>query len=137
MFKKIIAIGCLMVLVLAMALPVEAARVRKATKKAKSKTGFKSSGGSYPTSVFVGGGYKYISLEHFGIKIVKKGFYSHNGTTTSGSVIDPAKAGYSDVFHNAQMGDGVEATYLGNGQVQVRNVRSGESATIEVREKVR
>ena len=132
MCKKIITVACIVLLALAMALPVDAA---KKVKKAKSSRG--SSGYGSGSSIYVGGGYKYVTLEHFGIRISQKGFYSKKGGSASGTVVDPAKAGYADVFRNAQMGDRVEATHAGNGQVTVRNVRSGESATIEIRERAK
>jgi hypothetical protein len=131
MSKKISITIFALLLIFVLVVPVSAAK--KVRNKAKSKKSY-GTGGYGDT--YVGGGYKYVSLEHFGIRISKKGFYKSAGATT-GTVVDPAKAGYADVFHNAQMGDRVEANYLGNGQVQVRNTRSGESATIEVREKAR
>ena len=138
MFKKIMIVAGIAVLALTMALPADAARVRKAKKSAaKSSRSGGSWGAGQGSSIYIGGGYKYVTLEHFGIRISQKGFYSKSGGSASGTVVDPAKAGYADVFHNAQMGDRVEATHAGNGQVTVRNVRSGESATIEIRERAR
>lgn len=133
MSKKISITVLTLLLVFVLVVPVGAAK--KIRNKAKSKKSYGGSGGYGDT--YIGGGYKYVSLEHFGIRLSnKKGFYKSAGAAT-GTVVDPAKTGYADVFHNAQMGDRVEANYLGNGQVQVRNTRSGESATIEVREKAR
>lgn len=136
MSKRIILTIFALLLVVTLAVPVGAAKKVKSKARAKAKkSSYRGGGGAY-SDTYIGGGYKYVSLEHFGIRISKKGFYSAPGSA-SGRVVDPAKAGYADVFHNAQMGDTVEANYIGNGQVQLRNVRSGESATIEVREKVR
>ncbi|NJL60058.1 MAG: hypothetical protein HC887_10885 [Desulfobacteraceae bacterium] len=122
MFKKIMIVAAIAVLALTMALPADAARVRKAKKStSKSSRGVGSTGGGgQGSSIYIGGGYKYVTLEHFGIRISQKGFYSKSGGSASGTVVDPAKAGYADVFHNAQMGDRVEATHTGNGQVQLR-----------------
>ncbi|HAO21940.1 MAG: hypothetical protein BWK80_03410 [Desulfobacteraceae bacterium IS3] len=133
MFKKISITIFTLLLVFVLVVPVGAAKKARSKSKAKAKRSYGVGGYG---DAYIGGGYKYVSLEHFGIRISKKGFYKSAGSAT-GTVVDPSKAGYADVFHKAQMGDRVDANYLGNGQVQVTNTRSGESATIEVRERAR
>lgn len=76
---------------------------------------------------------KYLPLYHFGIRVTEKNIYSKVGKTFSGTVTDPQKAYYGDVFTNANRGDRIRGTYMGNGKVKLMNTNTGEEVIIDVR----
>ncbi|MCP4106369.1 MAG: hypothetical protein GY749_12645 [Desulfobacteraceae bacterium] len=83
---------------------------------------------------FAAGKVKYLPLKEFGIRVAVKNFYSKVGKTYTGTVIDPVKLQYmNEIFRNAGRGDKVKVTNLGNGQVRLKNLATGESETLEVR----
>ncbi len=83
---------------------------------------------------FAAGKVKYLSLKEFGIRVAVKNFYSKVGKTYTGTVVDPVKLRYTnDIFTNAGKGDRVKVTNLGNGQVELKNLATGESEIIEVK----
>ena len=83
---------------------------------------------------FAAGKVKYLPLKEFGIRVAVKNFYSRVGKTYTGTVVDPVKLRYTnDIFSNAGKGDRVKVINLGNGQVELKNLATGESETIEVK----
>ncbi len=78
---------------------------------------------------------EYIPLAKFGIRVPGGNLYStaKEGRSYTGTVFAPGSVGEGNIFDKAYNGEKLEVTYLGNGQVKLRKVESGEEVLLDVR----
>lgn len=78
---------------------------------------------------------EYIPLSKLGIKVPVKNLYtsSKEGRTYTGTVTSAASVGQGNIFDQAYKGEKISVMYLGNGQVKLRKMESGEEALLDVR----
>jgi hypothetical protein len=78
---------------------------------------------------------EYVPLSKLGIKVPVRNLYtpSKEGRSYTGTVVDPGSVGQENIFDQAYRGEKLDVTYLGNGQVKLRKVESGEEVLLDVR----
>ncbi len=73
-----------------------------------------------------------IPIAKFGIKVPVRNLYGQVGRTYTGTVADPASVGQGNLFDTARQGEKLKVTYLGNNEVRIEKVDTGEEITINV-----
>lgn len=78
---------------------------------------------------------EYIPLSKLGIRVPGGNLYtpSKEGRTYTGTVFAPGSVGEGNLFDRAYKGEKLDVMYLGNGQVKLRKVESGEEVLLDVR----
>ena len=78
---------------------------------------------------------EYIPMSKFGIRVPGGNLYSPSteGRTYTGTVFAPGSVGEGNLFDRAYKGEKIDVMYLGNGQVKLRKVESGEEVLLDVR----
>ncbi len=77
---------------------------------------------------------QYIPLTKFGIKApVNLYTPAREGRSYTGTVFAPGSVGDGNIYDRAYKGEKLDVTYLGNGQVKLRKVESGEKVLLDVR----
>ena len=78
---------------------------------------------------------EYIPLSKFGIRAPVGNLYTpaKEGRTYTGTVVAPGSVGEGNIFQQAYKGEKINVMYLGNGQVKLRKVESGEEVLLDAR----